>query len=121
MQSQVVSLPSVLNSFTEQWSPRLVGQINETHIKVAKIQNEFVWHRHPNSDECFIILEGEMVLQMRPEDGGDRILKKGDVFNVPKNVAHCPKASSGECQIMMIEAVGTENIGDSDRRYVGHT
>lgn len=108
------SVPSLLNSFTDKWSPRLVAAINDHHVKVAKIDGEFIWHAHPNSDELFYLLEGKLTIELEGHD--DVAMQVGDMFVVPKGVRHRPVAE--EASIMMIEHESTINTGDetsSDR------
>jgi mannose-6-phosphate isomerase-like protein (cupin superfamily) len=110
-----LSLPSVLSEITEVYSPRLVGNINsEYDIKVAKIKGPFIWHSHPNTDEVFYILNGTLMIQV--ENNGvveDIVLRKGELFVVPKGVRHRPTADE-EAEVMMIEKVGTINTGDQE-------
>ena len=94
--------------FQEQWSPRISAQMNDYHFKLARIQGEFIWHSHPETDEVFVVLQGEMVIELR-----DQVLKlsEGEMCVVPKGVEHKPTADS-ECQLMVIEPAGTLNTGD---------
>lgn len=99
------SIPRLLNSFTE---------INDHHVKVAKIDGEFIWHAHPNSDELFFLLEGKLTIELEGQD--DVVMQVGDTFVVPKGIRHRPVAE--EASIMMIEHESTVNTGDetsSDR------
>jgi mannose-6-phosphate isomerase-like protein (cupin superfamily) len=95
--------------FTEYWSPKIIAQMNDYHFKLAKIQGEFVWHKHDETDEVFIIIAGEMRIAFR--DGGVD-LKQGEMVVVPKGVEHKPIAGS-ECSILVIEPAGTVNTGDA--------
>ncbi len=95
--------------FSDHWSPRIVGQLNDLHVKIAKIEGEFVWHSHPETDELFIINKGSMVMHLRDRQVP---LKAGDMFIVPKGVEHKPVADE-ECEIVMIEPAGTVNTGDA--------
>jgi mannose-6-phosphate isomerase-like protein (cupin superfamily) len=96
--------------FSEQWSPKIIAQLNDTQFKIAKIQGEFVWHRHPDTDEAFIVIRGAMQIEFR--DSVTR-LKIGEMVVVPKGVEHKPVAEN-ECQILMIELAGTVNTGEAD-------
>ncbi|KAL7790596.1 RmlC-like cupin domain-containing protein [Trichoderma afarasin] len=112
--STAESIPRVLDSFTEKWSPRLVAAINDHHVKVAKIDGEFIWHSHPNSDELFYLLAGKLTIELEGLD--DVVMQVGDMFVVPKGIRHRPVAE--EAQIMLIEHESTINTGDetsSDR------
>src|ERR1700761_404744 len=107
------SIPEVLSQITGHWQQKLVASVNSSHdIKIAKIQGEFIWHRHPDTDELFYILDGgPLTLQFKKEDGGDVVLQKGDIFVVPRGVQHCPKANK-ETAIMIVESCGAVNTGD---------
>lgn len=106
--SQKTSIPALLDSFTEQWSPRLVAAVNNHHIKVAKIDGEFIWHSHPDSDELFYVLSGTVRMDIENEDSVD--MDVGDIFVVPKGVRHRPVGQ--DASILMIEHEGTMNTGD---------
>lgn len=106
---QAVNIDEKLASFSEQWSPKIIAQMNDYHFKLAKIQGPFVWHAHENTDEVFIVLAGEMTMAFRD---GDVPLKTGELLVVPKGVEHKPVAES-ECHIMLVELAGTVNTGDS--------
>ncbi len=114
---QPIDFKEKLALFSEQWSPRIIAKMNAYHFKLAKIQGEFVWHRHPETDEVFIALEGEMAIEFRE---GRVELKAGEMFVVPRGVEHKPVARS-ECAILMIEPGGTVNTGDAggDRTVEG--
>jgi mannose-6-phosphate isomerase-like protein (cupin superfamily) len=104
-----INLDEKLGKFSEHWSPKVIAQMNDYHFKLAKLEGEFVWHSHAETDEVFIVLDGEMVLEFR--DG--RInLKAGEMFVVPKGVEHRPLAAS-ECKVMLVEPAGTINTGDA--------
>lgn len=107
MDYQPINLKDKLTKFSDLWSPRIISQFNDYHIKLAKVQGEFVWHDHPETDELFIVLDGELEIQFR--DGAVR-LAQGEMCIVPKGVEHKPVAA-GECHIMLIEPAGTINTG----------
>jgi mannose-6-phosphate isomerase-like protein (cupin superfamily) len=109
MPYQSINLLAKLNLFKQQWSPRIVAQMNDYHFKLAKIKGEFVWHSHADTDEVFIVLAGGM--QILFEDGLVE-LKSGEMFVVPKGVKHKPCAHD-ECHIMLVEPAGTLNTGDA--------
>ena len=104
-----ISMAEKLASFTDRWAPKIVGQLNDYHVKLVKIKGEFVWHSHPETDELFLVLEGDMMVDFRD---GERHLSAGDMIIVPKGVEHKPRASD-ECHIMLIEPAGTRNTGDA--------
>ena len=94
-----VSVPDKFSSFTETWSPRLIAAVNDQHVKIAKIDGEFIFHAHPDSDELFYLLDGELRMEIEGSDSVE--MKVGDVYVVPKGVRHRPVARNA--QIMMIE------------------
>ncbi|KAL7804903.1 RmlC-like cupin [Trichoderma aethiopicum] len=102
------SVPNLLASFTETWSPRLVAAINDHHVKVAKLDGEFIWHAHPNSDELFYLLAGKLTIELDGRD--DVVMQVGDMFVIPKGLRHRPVAQ--EASVMLIEHESTVNTGD---------
>ena len=104
-----VNLADKFAAFHDQWSPKIVGEVNDSHVKLAKIQGEFVWHSHEAEDEMFLVFKGRMIMKLRD---GDVDLTEGEFFIVPKGVEHCPVADE-ECQILLIEPKGTLNTGDA--------
>ncbi|KAL6859356.1 RmlC-like cupin [Trichoderma novae-zelandiae] len=103
------SIPKLLDSFTEKWSPRLVAAINDHHVKVAKLDGEFIWHSHPNSDELFHLLSGKLTIELEGRD--DVVMQVGDMFVIPKGLRHRPVAE--EASVMLIEHESTVNTGDA--------
>ena len=103
-----VNLVEKLAIFSERWKPKIVGRYNDSKIMVVKVQGEFVWHTHPDTDELFLVASGELVIQLRD---GDVTLGPGDTYVVPRGVEHCPKAEQ-ETAIVMVEPQGTVNTGD---------
>ncbi len=104
-----VNLAGKFAAFDERWSPKIVGEVNDAHVKLVKIQGEFVWHSHAGEDEMFLVVKGRMIVKLRERDVE---LAEGEFFVVPKGVEHCPVADE-ECQILMIEPKGTLNTGDA--------
>lgn len=107
----VVNLADKLAQIAEHWSPRTVGQLNDLHIKVVKLQGEFVWHQHDDTDEFFLVLSGKMTIQLA--DREDVTLGAGEFFVVPKGVQHRPVAEQ-ECEVVLLEPAGTVNTGDAE-------
>ena len=105
---KAISIREKLSKFSERWRPKVIAQMNDYQFKLARVQGEFVWHNHADTDETFMVIEGNMVIQFR--DGEVR-LGPGEMYVVPKGVEHCPKAEE-ECRIMLIEPVGVVNTGD---------
>jgi mannose-6-phosphate isomerase-like protein (cupin superfamily) len=100
-----------------QWDPRIIAQLNDYHFKIAKIQGEFVWHSHPETDEVFLVVEGSLTIHLRDQD---LHLDPGELCVIPKGIEHKPGAEI-ECQILMVEPAGTLNTGDAggDRTISG--
>jgi mannose-6-phosphate isomerase-like protein (cupin superfamily) len=108
MNYQPINFKEKLAKFDEHWSPKNIAQMNDYHFKIAKIHGEFIWHDHPETDEVFIILRGQLELQFRE---GSVLIKEGEMFVVPKGVEHKPVAEE-ECHILLVEPAGTVNTGD---------
>lgn len=108
-----INLKEKLSKFSEHWSPKVVAEMNDYQFKLAKIEGEFVWHSHEDTDEVFIVLSGDMTLQFR--DGAVK-LSSGDLYVVPKGIEHRPVADR-ECCIMLIEPRGVINTGQSGSSY----
>ncbi|MBI5296636.1 MAG: cupin domain-containing protein [Chloroflexi bacterium] len=107
MEYQAIDLKDKLAKFFEHWSPKIVAQMNDYHVKLAKVQGEFVWHDHPETDELFLVVEGELTILFRD---GQVTLKAGDLYVVPRGVEHKPVAAQ-ECHILLFEPAGTLNTG----------
>lgn len=108
MNYQPINFQDKLSKFSEHWSPKIIAQMNDYHFKLAKIEGEFVWHTHPETDEVFIVLRGPLELRFRD---GHVLLNEGEMFVVPKGVEHKPIARQ-ECHILLVEPAGTLNTGD---------
>ena len=104
---QPINFPEKFAKFSEHWSPKIVARMNDYHFKLVKIQGEFVWHAHAETDEVFIVLEGEMTIHLRD---GEVVLRAGEMFVIPKGQEHKPSASR-ECKMMLVEPAGTINTG----------
>jgi mannose-6-phosphate isomerase-like protein (cupin superfamily) len=104
----VVNFKDKLAKITEQWSPRIVAQLNDYHFKLVKLQGDFVWHSHADTDEVFVVLKGEMSIDFRD---GTATLREGEMMVVPKGFEHKPRAEE-ECHVMLVEPAGTLNTGD---------
>lgn len=108
MPMKAVNLAAKLATFTEHWQPRVVGQFNGHDLMVAKLEGEFSWHRHDETDDFFLVLQGRLTLRLRD---GDVTLGPGELFVVPQGVEHCPVAAE-EVHLLLIERTGTPNTGD---------
>ena len=104
-----VNLTQKLGTFAEPFSPKIVGRLNDYEIQVVKARGEFVWHKHDNTDDFFLVLKGRLTIQLR-----DRTVElgEGELFVVPRGVEHCPRAEE-EAHVLLIEPVGTPNTGDA--------
>ena len=98
-----------LAMFSERWSPRVVAELNEYQFKLVKFPGEFVWHTHHDTDEAFIVLDGEMQIEFRD---GSVTLGPGEMYVVPRGVEHITR-SPAECHALVIEPRGVVNTGDS--------
>ena len=107
---QPVSLELACSALHDLWSPRIVGQVNDQYVKVARVQGEFPWHTHDREDELFLVLRGELRIGRAVADGGDVLVKPGEFFIVPRGVRHCASAAA-ETWIALIETVTTEHTG----------
>jgi mannose-6-phosphate isomerase-like protein (cupin superfamily) len=107
--TSAVSVRAALDSLTDHWSPRVIAQVNDQYVKVAKLLGEFVWHAHPDEDELFQVVYGTLVIQF--EDRDNVTLEPGDLYVVPKGVRHNPVAAE-EVGIVLIETVTTAHTGD---------
>ena len=105
-----INLKEKLSKFSDHWSPRIIAEMNDYQFKVVKIKGDFVWHNHDDTDEVFIVLEGEMKIEFKDKTVE---LKEGEMFVVPKGVEHKPY-SEKECKIMLVEPKGVVNTGDTD-------
>ena len=104
-----VNLDERFSMFTERWSPKVVARLNDYEIKIVRIQGEFVWHTHDDTDELFLVLAGELTIRLRD---GDVVLSAGEMYVVPRGVEHCPVATD-EVQAVLIEPTGVVNTGDA--------
>ena len=110
MELQAINLSDKLSKFSEHWSPKIVGSYNGNDLMVVKVQGEFNWHSHDDTDDFFMVLDGEIVVQMRNKDV---TVRAGEIFVVPKGAEHCPRADK-EAHLLIIEPAGTPNTGDSN-------
>lgn len=105
--SSVVSPKQIAASLTELWSPRVIGEVDDAYIKVAKVRGSLAWHSHENEDELFLILKGRLRIEL---EGNIVELGEGEMYIVPKGVRHNPVAEE-ECQLMLIERKSTLHTG----------
>ena len=105
----VVNLADKFSRFSDRWSPKIVGEINDMHVKVVKVAGEFVWHHHDVEDELFLVVKGRLLMQFRD---GARKVGPGEFIIVPHGTEHCPKALTEEVEIVLLEPKGTLNTGN---------
>jgi mannose-6-phosphate isomerase-like protein (cupin superfamily) len=106
---QAINLASKLSTFSEHWQPRVVGQFNGHDLMVVKVKGEFVWQKHDDTDDFFLVLKGQIDIQLR--EGVVR-LGPGELFVVPKGVEHRPVAVE-KAHLLLIELTGTPNMGNA--------
>lgn len=104
-----INLAGKLAAFSEYWSPRVVAEMNDYQFKLVKLKGEFVWHTHDDTDETFLVLDGEMEIAFR---NGAVTLKAGEMYVVPKGVEHITRAVR-ECSALVVEPRGVVNTGDA--------
>ncbi len=108
MTKSKINLKSKLESIKDYWSPKVIAELNDYQFKLAKIKDEFIWHEHNDTDEAFMVIEGNIEIEL--EDSTIE-LSEGEMFIVPKGAKHKPIAR-GEAHIMLIEARGVKDTGD---------
>lgn len=103
-----VNLAHKFSLFSEQWRPKIVGELNDAHVKLAKLQGEFVWHHHEREDELFLVVKGRLTIRLRD---GDIHLNEGEFAIIPRGVAHLPIAEE-EAHVLLLEPKTTLNTGN---------
>jgi len=107
--ADVINLAEKLAKFSEHWSPRVVAEMNDYQFKLVKLQGEFVWHEHKDTDEVFLVVRGEMQVGFRDRDV---TIREGELFVVPRGVEHITRATR-ECHALIIEPRGVVNTGEA--------
>ena len=108
MDSRVINFKEKFELFKEQWNPKVIAEMNDYQFKLVKLQGDFVWHQHADTDETFIVIDGELRIDLRE---GPVTVGAGEMFIVPKGVEHKPYAAQ-EVKLMLIEPRGVANTGD---------
>jgi mannose-6-phosphate isomerase-like protein (cupin superfamily) len=103
-----VSLTDKFNRFADYWKPKIAGELNDSYIKLVKLQGEFVWHHHETEDELFLVIKGRLVIKLRDQDIA---LDEGEFVIIPKGVEHCPVAEE-EAHVLLLEPKTTLNTGN---------
>jgi mannose-6-phosphate isomerase-like protein (cupin superfamily) len=109
MPNDAINFVDKLAKFAEHWSPRVIAEMNDYQFKLVKLQGEFVWHAHKDTDEVFLVIEGEMQVGFRDRDV---TLRAGEMFVVPKGIEHITRATN-ECHALVIEPRGVVNTGEA--------
>lgn len=109
MNYPAINLSEKLALFSEHWSPRVIAELNDYQVKLAKLKGDFVWHKHDETDELFICIDGDLTIEFRD---GSVELTAGELFVVPRGVEHRPHARN-ECHVLLIEPRGVTNTGDA--------
>lgn len=114
---KTINLQEKLNCFKEHWSPHQIGVVDEMQVLLAKIKDEFVWHKHAEEDELFQVLKGTLVMRFRDPSAGqeesEQTVKPGEIIIVPKGIDHCPTTLQGEeVHLLLFEKLSTKHIGD---------
>ncbi|MEV5827719.1 cupin domain-containing protein [Spirillospora sp. NPDC052242] len=120
MNDRPIDLNAALRTFHDLWSPRIVTRVNDYDVRIAKVGGDHVWHAHDDTDEFFLVLDGELAIALR-EEGAERtvVLPKGAVFVVPRGVEHRPSAPGG-ASILLFEPSGTLSVGDRHDTVPAH-
>jgi mannose-6-phosphate isomerase-like protein (cupin superfamily) len=111
-----INISQKFNLFQEHWSPKIVGELNDSYVKLAKLKGELVWHRHEKEDELFLVVKGKLLIKFRDREVW---LEKGEFLIIPRGVEHLPVAEE-EVQVMLLEPKSTVNTGNvQNERTVG--
>lgn len=118
--NEPISLDKALASFDAVWSPRIVTHVNDYDVRVAKVEGDYIWHVHDDTDEFFLVLDGELRIGLR-EASGERtvVLGRGEVFTVPRGTFHKPFSAAG-ASILLFEPTGTLTVGDRHDEVPAH-
>lgn len=104
-----INFKGKFSKFDNQWSPRVIAEMNDYQFKLVRVEGEFVWHDHPDTDEVFIVIEGSLDIEFRD---GKVTLNTGEMYVIPKGVEHKPVAKK-QCKVMLVEPKGVVNTGDA--------
>ena len=109
MEITKINIAQKLSLFNDHWNPRIIGELNGQAVKLVKFKGEFVWHKHDNEDELFLVLKGQFTMQLRDKDVE---MNEGDMIIIPRGVEHRPVAQE-EVSVLLFEPVATLNTGDA--------
>ena len=108
---KTVNLTQAFSLFSDYWHPRIAGELNDSYVKLVKLQGEFVWHHHETEDELFLVVKGTLTIRVREEQGEyDLVIKEGEFIVIPRGVEHCPVAEE-EVHVLLLEPKSTLNTG----------
>jgi mannose-6-phosphate isomerase-like protein (cupin superfamily) len=110
---EVIDVSEKFALFADHWRPKIVGELNESFVKLAKLQGEFVWHRHESEDELFLVVRGTLTIRLRDQD---LVLDPGQFVIIPKGVDHLPVAER-EVQVLLLEPKSTVNTGNAASQH----
>ena len=110
-----VTLDEKFALFSDHWAPRLAARYNGNEVRLAKVEGEFHWHKHDDTDELFLVIEGELDMEFRDRT---ELLSPGELIVVPRGTEHRPCARKGEVKLLVMDADGTPNTGDSATAFV---
>lgn len=116
MLPEKINIASRFSLFRDHWNPRIIAELNGQHVKLVKIEGEFVWHSHKEEDELFLVIKGVLEMQFRT---GSVFLNAGEMIVVPRGVEHRPVAES-EAEILLFEPITTINTGDAGGKFTRH-
>jgi mannose-6-phosphate isomerase-like protein (cupin superfamily) len=105
---KTVNLNEKFRNFSDHWSPKIIGEVNDCHVKAVKLKGEFIWHHHESEDELFLVVKGTLKMKFRDREA---VIKEGEFIVVPRGVEHCPVADE-EVHIVLIEPKSTLNTGN---------
>ena len=109
MNKETINLEDKFSRFTDHWAPKVIAEMNDYQFKLVKVQGEFTWHSHPDTDEAFIVIDGELGIEFKDQTIS---LSSGEMYVVPRGTKHKPFADK-ECRIMLVEPKDVVNTGDS--------
>jgi mannose-6-phosphate isomerase-like protein (cupin superfamily) len=107
--SSKINLKEKLDSFSDHWAPRIVARYNDNEVRLVKVEGEFTWHQHADTDELFLILDGELEMEFRDRT---EVLGPGELIVIPRGTEHRPCARKGEVKLLLVDPRGMPNTGD---------
>ena len=113
-----VNIVEKFELFNEQWTPKIIGELNNQQVKLAKIKDEFVWHSHDDEDELFLVFKGTLIMEFRDRT---EVVKEGEMIIVPRGVEHFPRTENGEeVWVMLFEPAETKHTGKVEHEKTVH-